>query len=546
MTLLWQSLNSRFPRFHETETTMVQLQQQTKTIFQDAVSSHNAGLLTEAAQGYQRVLQDDPMNADALHLLGVLLGQSGDTKAGVSLINQAVEVRPNFPQAFSNLGLLLQNAGEIDQAILAYSRAVRLNPSDAKACNNLAICFSDLGRIDSAIGALKKGIATGAKSEALYDNACKFLKRQNNFSACIKMADAGLRHFPEHARLWSHRADACFALGRFDEAWEAYSWRNRNPENPNTVPSYPIPYWQGEDLSDLSILVWTEQGPGETFLFSSMLNEIIAAAKKCTLITTARLRPILARSFPNADVFDGDAYRVTSDTADVQSSLIDLSRWLRRSWSDFPTLPPHIKPDPVRVSKSQQLSGHKNGNPPTVGVAWNSLNVTNASLKSLSLEALHPILSVPGVKFVSLQYGDTDAEINQFKTLTGIDIGCELGIDPVADLEGHLAQIATLDLVISTSNTTVHGAAAQGIPTWVLLPHTLGEGLYWPWFVNLTTSPWYPSVQLYRQDTQGDWSAPVHQTAIDLAHWSAKKGAQFDLDEHRKALAATIRTLPPL
>ena len=90
MTLLWQSLNSRFPRFHETETTMVQLQQQTKTIFHDAVSSHNAGLLTEAAQGYQRVLQDDPMNADALHLLGVLLGQSGDTKAGVSLINQAV------------------------------------------------------------------------------------------------------------------------------------------------------------------------------------------------------------------------------------------------------------------------------------------------------------------------------------------------------------------------------------------------------------------------------------------------------------------------
>ena len=157
-------------------------------------------------------------------------------------------MRPNFPQAFSNLGLLLQNAGEIDQAILAYSRAVRLNPSDAKACNNLAICFSDLGRIDSAIGALKKGIATGAKSEALYDNACRFLKRHNNFSACIKMADAGLRHFPEHARLWSHRADACFALGRFDEAWEAYSLRNRNPENPNTVPSYPIPYWQGEDL----------------------------------------------------------------------------------------------------------------------------------------------------------------------------------------------------------------------------------------------------------------------------------------------------------
>ena len=506
-------------------------------LLRNAVSCHGAGRLAEAEQGYRQVLQVQPEHPDALHLLGVLLGQSTDIKTGLQLIVKAVEIRPDFPKALNNLGLLLQNSDQTYQAALAYTRAVRLEPTRPQAWYNMSMCFADFGQTDSALTALEEGILANPKSELLYSGACKILKRQGDYSDCIAMVDRGLAESPNSVELWMHRAEACFALGQFDEAWDAYSWRKNAPENPNIAPQYPLPVWHGEDLAERTILVWTEQGPGETFLFATTLNEIITISKKCIVATTERLQPILARSFPGAEVVNSATLDVSSTAADIQSSLLDLCRPLRRSWTDFPKPSSHIKPDQRRV---EELSPHyqpDNDNPLVVGIAWRSFNVSNAIEKSVPLDLWRPILSVPGVRFVSLQYGDVKNEVEQIKTIPGISIQTEPILDPITDIEGHLAQIANLDLVISTSNTTAHAAAAQGIPTWLLAPHSIGEGLHWPWFVERTTSPWYESLVLYRQDARGDWTPPIIRAAVDLMAIRERNEPAFDAAAHLVALA---------
>ena len=84
-------------------------------------------------------------------------------------------------------------------------------------------------------------------------------------------------------------------------------------------------------------------------------------------------------------------------------------------------------------------------------------------------------------------------------------------------MDGFAAQVGAMDLVISTSNTTVHTAGALGVPTWVLL--AAGRGRMWYWFRERADSPWYPSLRLMRQVKDGDWKPLFDQCAGQLAAW---------------------------
>lgn len=505
--------------------------------------AHVAGRMGEAEQAYQSVLNGDPNCAEAWHLLGVLLGQSGKTNQAIDCINKALSLDPRKPQWLYNLGCVFQQIGAVHDAILAFTRSVGLDRRNAQAWNNLGNLFATTHNYDAARKALERGISADPRYLALHDNLCRVHKRENNFGACLKAADRGLESNPESVLLWIHRAEACFALGEFDSAWAAYEWRFRSTENPNQPPDYPIEVWQGQSLAGKSILIWTEQGPGETFLFSSMLNELLDAADRCIVVTTDRLLPSLQRSFPQANVVDGTQLTVTRDTADFQCSLISAGRWLRRSWSDFPRRAGHICPDSKRQQEVHKSLQSAADNKPLVGIAWRSFGSVTGQKKSIALDAWRPILSVPGIRFISLQYGDVAQDIANLKAATGVEILPGPVDDPVSDLEGHLALVSGMDLVISSSNTTVHAAAALGVPVWCAVAHTLGEGLRWPWFTDRQDSPWYETVKLYRQEVIDDWTLTIADMAIDLAKWHGVRDPNFNVESHLVALAAAYRNI---
>ena len=107
------------------------------------------------------------------------------------------------------------------------------------------------------------------------------------------------------------------------------------------------------------------------------------------------------------------------------------------------------------------------------------------------------------ITLVSLQYGEVDKEIREFKKETGIEVLQCPSVDNRDDLDGLAALIEVCDLVVSTSNVTIHLAGALGKETWVLLPYV---AQFW-WLLDRTDSIWYPSLKLYRQKKFGDWEA---------------------------------------
>src|ERR1700722_307978 len=104
-----------------------------------ALALHQTGQMGPAAQLYQQVLERDPKNADALHLLGVLRHQQGDQTAAVDLIGKAVALRPSVSAFHVNLAEAYRVMGQLDRAVVSCRTALDLSPDDADVHNNLGL-----------------------------------------------------------------------------------------------------------------------------------------------------------------------------------------------------------------------------------------------------------------------------------------------------------------------------------------------------------------------------------------------------------------------
>ena len=317
------------------------------------------------------------------------------------------------------------------------------------------------------------------------------------------------------------------SLGQLSEGWSQYEYRFDAPDE--NLPRRPSPpaYWEGEDLIGKSVVVWTEQGLGDEVLHASILPEVIERAGRCTIECSKRMVPVFARSFPSATVVGYKASDIPATSAgnfDYQIPLASLGRHFRPDFASFPHHDGYLKADADKVAALRARYEALAKGRRIVGLSWRSKNERAGEAKSMTLSELAPILQVPGVLFVNLQYGDCTEELADVREQFGIEVVQDAAVDPLADMDMFFAQVAAMDLVLSTSNTTAHVAGAQNIPVWVLLPHG-SKGLIWYWFLRRDDSPWYPAARLIRADHkleegQARWLDLTERTAADLSRWA--------------------------
>ena len=147
-----------------------------------------------------------------------------------------------------------------------------------------------------------------------------------------------------------------------------------------------------------------------------------------------------------------------------------------------------------------------------IGISWKSFSFLNTTKKSMDLDQFGRMFKDCNVALLNLQYGEVDEEIREFKESTGIDVLQSSSVDLREDLDGLAALIELCDLVVSTSNVTIHMAGALGKDSWVLLPFAAN---FW-WLIERTDSLWYPTIRLYRQKSLQDWSEILEVIRSDL------------------------------
>ena len=134
----------------------------------------------------------------------------------------------------------------------------------------------------------------------------------------------------------------------------------------------------------------------------------------------------------------------------------------------------------------------------------------------MNLKDLANLFKDLDITLVNLQYGDVEDEIREFIRSTGINILQCGSVDNRDDLDGLAALIELCDLVVSTSNVTIHLAGALGKETWVLLPYV---SKFW-WLLDREDSVWYPSIRLYRQSSFRSWARTLTKVQRDINVWA--------------------------
>jgi tetratricopeptide (TPR) repeat protein len=187
----------------------------------EALGHHRAGNFARAELLYQQIVQADPNYAEALHLYGVMLYQSGRLEQASEWLSRAIRRDSTKAPYFYNLGVVLQRQGKAAEAVTAYERAVTLHPGYVEAQCNLGNALRDLGLPDKALAAYRRALAIKPEYVDAQNNLGVALEELGRCEEAVASYELALRFNPQHAEAHNNLGSALKELGRLDEAIES-------------------------------------------------------------------------------------------------------------------------------------------------------------------------------------------------------------------------------------------------------------------------------------------------------------------------------------
>lgn len=183
-----------------------------------ALDHHRAGRLDAAEAIYRGILGGEPRNADAHHLLGMLVWQRGDAEGAMAGIRKAIALAPAVAPFHYNLGLVLEAAGRPDEAVRAFAEAVRLKPDFIEARRRLGCALLATGEMDGAVRAFEEVLKHRPDDVEVNVNLAGVLKRQGRFEEAARCCRRAISARPDVAEAHANLGAALLNLGRLDEA----------------------------------------------------------------------------------------------------------------------------------------------------------------------------------------------------------------------------------------------------------------------------------------------------------------------------------------
>ena len=183
-----------------------------------AVRLHQSGRVAEAERLYRQILQADPRQCDALHMLGVLAMQSGQNQMAVELIRQAIAINAWIPAFHNNLGNALKGWGRPQEALAAYGQALRCVPDHTGAHYNLAVTLQDMGRAEEAALSYRRTLATQPQHPEATHNLGNILAAAGHAERAMTAYRRSLALRPQNPDALCNLGNALLLLGQHEEA----------------------------------------------------------------------------------------------------------------------------------------------------------------------------------------------------------------------------------------------------------------------------------------------------------------------------------------
>ena len=458
------------------------------------------GNLDDAVVAIRRALELNPNQTVAHVNLGNILLKQGNPEDATGSYTRALEIEPDLFPALNGLGAAFMQQNKFNEATDTFARALEISPDQPEILCNIGNLLRNQGKYDEAEETLRKAIAIQPKLIDAHINLGNTLKSQSDFDGAMDCYQQALSLEPNNAATHWNKAQVLLLLGRLKEGWVEYEWRTKCDDFRSLLWNPGGPPWDGSDLDGKTIMVYCEQGFGDSIQFIRYAQPLDALG--ATVIV--KCPPQLQTLFQTAPGVERAVTRPDQSAPfHLQASLLSLPRLLKTDMETIPAQVPYLSP-PDQATRSLDSNGKRK-----VGIVWaGNPSHKNDQHRSLTLDYFKPLLDIEGFAFYSLQLNEKSQDINYF-LLSGAIVDLSKDLD---DFAATAAVMEELDLIISVDTSTAHLAGALGKPVWTLLPFVPD----WRWLLGRDDSPWYPSMRLFRQSSPGDWQGVMDNVETAL------------------------------
>ena len=496
---------------------------------------YTVGRIDEAHQSYRRALSLKPDFPDALSNISQLVYEQGDSERAIQYCYRALALTPDFPEALNNLGAALAGQNKLEAAIVNYRRAIELNPNFADAYNNLGSALQAQGEDLAAVHNFRQAIDYNPNFTDAYINLGTVLQDQQQLDLAINCYQKALSIDPNQAKVFNNlgiiyqergelqQATNCYhqsliidegyveghynlglaqlLAGNYEDGWANFEWRLKTKKYQLDLPGQ---VWNGSKLNGRTLLVYSEQGLGDTIQFVRFFWGFSQFNGRVILQCQDKLQSLLQPLTELSPIIAVVGQEEPTPAFDVWTALMSLPYLLNIHHID-------TTPNPVPYLGSIQTAEIPLRHTPAfkVGIVWaGNPSHKNDRYRSTTLQQFRRLFDISGCQFYSLQVGEA---ANQIEPL--------LDRYPITNLAQSLndftetaSVVAQLDLVISVDTSVAHLAGAMGKLVWTLLPANPD----WRWLQVPRDTLWYPTMRLFRQSRLGDWSLVFDQLHAEL------------------------------
>lgn len=451
-----------------------------------------------AARQFAAFRPDDPAG---FVNLSAAMREQGNFVGAAKAARQAIALDPHCEPARINLAVAHLDGGEWDEAATACQAVLELNDRNADAWFTLGAARHRSGKLEQAGQAYAKASSLDPTRLEAWCNHGAVLRDLGKTEEAIRCYNRALSIEPHFALARFNRACAQLTMGHWKEGWADYEARWEVPGLLPPVRAVSSSRWNGESLEGKSLLVLAEQGFGDTIQFVRYLQSTAELGARVILEAPPALASLLS-SAPGIHQVVGSTDPLPE--TDYHIPLLSLPRLVSENADQskfaFPYLAPsgnHWNPPNPRTHKLR------------VGLVWtgNPSQKDNLS-RSIPWPGLAPLLRVGNIDWISLQTGPNAQDFKNDPLWRKVEDWGSL----FRDFQDTASALLQLDLLITVCTASAHLAGAMNLPVWALLSHAP----CWRWGNSGSSTPWYPSMRLFRQPELGNWDAVISSVRDEI------------------------------
>ena len=469
-----------------------------------AIILREIGHVQESEDCYQTIINKYPNNIEAKISYGFTLNKLEKFDEAIAIYHQGLLIDKKNYSLLYNLGISYLNHYDYDNALIYLNLAKEENNNSVDLWLTLAVCQAKKRDFREAFESVSFAEKIQPNNPLIpFQMGTLFMQQDNNDEA-LKFFKKALEYNPNHIEALFHIGLIKLKQEKYQEATQYY--QNRTIRKNNRIGKFNDMSLPILDKNTDLIVAW-EQGIGDQILLISLIVEIKDKVKSITYISQDKLYPLLKLNYPDLTVIkESESDEFIGKNSNYKKINIGSMMGYIDDWKLFFKKSHTWKVD--QKLKKYYENTYKPKNQILMGISWMSANKKIGDEKTIPLHEFTQLIADRQV--VSLQYGNVQDEISNVNSKQKCNIMHDQDLDYYYDLNGLAALVSICDIVITCSNVTAHIAGRLGVKTYLIIPKNFGNIWYWN-SDNKGISKWYPSVQIFRQTTDGVWAEEIEK-----------------------------------